>query len=448
MGDAGSGSGKLAPKFSPALAVQKHGTGPVLVSLRAGEGDGPWWLAIQRGFGPLYIEQVGFGVTVRQDQLERISLLLDGRVSLFGLTAAVDDLQLTFVVASNASIFDPTRWAVDLGGLAISSDLGGILLAGGPAQVRLGRQRPVRRHARGAVRRLRAVGVRRLRPGRRRRTALRVVLRLRRGQRADRRAACVLRHRHRRRPRDQPRRLSCRATCRSSTSTRSSRRSTRRRGRATTRWRSCSGCRDFFPMRRGSFWFAAGLSFTSFALVDGVVVVSVEVGDGVQIALLRPRSNGAAEAAVRARLDRARSRRALLDEGGRALGPGAADRQLVAALSGRPAHRRLRVRDLVRRAEPRPVRAHDRRLPPELPPRRLPGGAAARAAVAPRTVHLGQGRVVLRAHVRGRDGRRPARGLGRVRARHGRMSCSAPTASSTTTRSASRSRSTPASRPA
>ena len=33
--DSGSGSNKLAPSFSPALAVQKHGTGPVLVSLSA-----------------------------------------------------------------------------------------------------------------------------------------------------------------------------------------------------------------------------------------------------------------------------------------------------------------------------------------------------------------------------------------------------------------------------
>ena len=42
MGDTGSGANALAPAFSPALAVQKHGSGPILVSMRAGEGDGPW----------------------------------------------------------------------------------------------------------------------------------------------------------------------------------------------------------------------------------------------------------------------------------------------------------------------------------------------------------------------------------------------------------------------
>jgi large repetitive protein len=41
----------------------------------------------------------------------------------------------------------------------------------------------------------------------------------------------------------------------------------------------------YFPQVLGEFWFAAGVSFTSFALVDGVVVVSVEIGDGLQIAI-------------------------------------------------------------------------------------------------------------------------------------------------------------------
>jgi large repetitive protein len=131
VGDTGSGGNALAPAFSPALAVQKHQGGPVLVSLRAGEGDGPWWLSIQKGFGPLYVEQVGFGVTVRQDQLEKISVLFDGRISIAGLVAAVDDLQITFTVTSGASLFDASRWAVDLGGLAVNADISGVTLAGG-----------------------------------------------------------------------------------------------------------------------------------------------------------------------------------------------------------------------------------------------------------------------------------------------------------------------------
>ena len=46
------------------FTVQKHGSQQVHVSLRAGTGDGPWWIAIQKGFGPLYLEQIGFGATM------------------------------------------------------------------------------------------------------------------------------------------------------------------------------------------------------------------------------------------------------------------------------------------------------------------------------------------------------------------------------------------------
>lgn len=285
MSDTGSGQNRLAPSFSPALAVQKHGGGPVLVSLRAGDGDGPWWLVIQKGFGPIYIEQVGFGVTVRQDQLERISLLLDGRVSLFGLTAAVDDLQLTFVIASNASLFDPSRWAIDLGGLAISADMGGITLAGGLRKFGSGDnveyvgmllarfavyglsvyggygsavvdgQRFSAFFAFGAINGpiggppaffLTGIGgglginrdlifptdmsrfgefpfLKALDPGAQ--------------------------------PSDDP-------------------------------MAELARLRDIFPMARGQFWFAAGISFTCFALVDGIAVIAVKIGDGFELALL------------------------------------------------------------------------------------------------------------------------------------------------------------------
>src|SRR6185369_17621392 len=86
------------PAFSPALAIQKHDNGALAVTLSAGEGTGPWWIAIQKGFGPLYLEQVGFGVTMPQHKVESVSLVLDARLSLFGLTAAVDGLSITYFV--------------------------------------------------------------------------------------------------------------------------------------------------------------------------------------------------------------------------------------------------------------------------------------------------------------------------------------------------------------
>ena len=43
---------------------------------------------------------------------------------------------------------------------------------------------------------------------------------------------------------------------------------------------------QFFPPQPGHFWFAAGLSFTSFALVDGIAVIAVQFGDGFEFDLL------------------------------------------------------------------------------------------------------------------------------------------------------------------
>ena len=42
----------------------------------------------------------------------------------------------------------------------------------------------------------------------------------------------------------------------------------------------------YFPMEPGTFWFAAGLSFNSFALVDGIAVIAVQFGDGFEFNLL------------------------------------------------------------------------------------------------------------------------------------------------------------------
>ncbi|HEV7574746.1 MAG TPA: DUF6603 domain-containing protein, partial [Caldimonas sp.] len=285
LGDSGKGPSKLAPAFSPALAVQKHGGGPTLVGLRAGDGSGPWWLAIQRGFGPLYIEQVGFGVGTENDQLKSISVLLDGRVSLFGLTAAVDDLQLSFVVASNADVFDPSRWAVDLAGLAFNADMAGLTLQGGLRKfgsgdttqyvgMLMGRfavyglsvfggygqgivngEKFASFFAFGAVNGPiggppaffltgigGGLGINRL---------LVLPSELSRFDQYPLIKALDPSAK----PSDDP-------------------------------MAELISLGDTFPIARGSFWFAAGLSFTSFALVDGVVVVSIEVGDGLEIALL------------------------------------------------------------------------------------------------------------------------------------------------------------------
>ncbi|GIK95841.1 MAG: hypothetical protein BroJett029_00500 [Alphaproteobacteria bacterium] len=285
VADAGTGPETLAPAFSPALAIQKHGSGPVLVSLRAGEGDGPWWLAIQKGFGPIYIEQVGFDTTETDQQLVDISVLLDARVSIAGLTAAVDDLKLTFVVASDASPFDPGRWSVDLAGLAVEADMGGVVLAGGLRKFGSGENVE---YIGMLLARFAAYGLS-IYGG--------YGTKVENGERFSAFFAFGAINGPIGGPpaffltgigggiginRDLifPSELD-------------------RFGdfpfiKALDPAAQPSGdplgelvaLRDIFPMKRGDFWFAAGISFNSFALVDGIAVISVRIGDGFELALL------------------------------------------------------------------------------------------------------------------------------------------------------------------
>jgi hypothetical protein len=277
------------PAFSPALAIQKHANGPVAVSLRAGDPPGPWWIAIQKGFGPLYLEQIGFDARMPAGRIERVSVLMDGSVSMFGLTCAVDDLQITYFTG-DGDFFNAQNWKVDLAGLAVSANMGGVTIAGGLLKqvtnpgtateqieylgMLLGRfavygltiyggygegrdesnQKFVAFFAIGAVNGpiggppaffLTGIGggfgINRL---------MRVPTDLSNFG-------------------DYPliQALDIAATP----------------SDPMTQLRALGG---YFPMKKGTFWFAAGLSFNSFALVDGIAVVGVQIGDGLDINLL------------------------------------------------------------------------------------------------------------------------------------------------------------------
>jgi hypothetical protein len=272
------------PAFSPALAIQKHDNGALAVTLSAGEGTGPWWIAIQKGFGPLYLEQVGFGVTNPAGRVERISLLMDGSVSLFGLTCAVDDLEITYIVA-NGALFDPNSWAVDLAGLAVSANMAGVSLTGGllkqsgPQGVEYlgmllgrfavygltvyggyGEGKDAQNNKFTAFFAIGAVNGPIGGPpaffltgigggfGINRKLVLPADL-AKFGEYPLIQALDIAA-----KPSDPMALL-------------------RQLG-------------NYFPMNKGTFWFAAGLSFNSFALVDGIAVVGVQVGDGLDINLL------------------------------------------------------------------------------------------------------------------------------------------------------------------
>ena len=128
LSDAGRGSANNRPAFSPGVAVQARAGGSIGVSVRAGPPPGPWWLVIQRQLGPLYLEQIGFDARSTGGTITRLQLLFDGKVSIFGMTAAVDQLSLTW---NGGDAFKATSWKADLNGLAISADMAGLTLAGG-----------------------------------------------------------------------------------------------------------------------------------------------------------------------------------------------------------------------------------------------------------------------------------------------------------------------------
>ena len=128
--DTTGGDGEpLAATFSPSLTLVTPPSGTPVVLFRAGPGDGPWWIPVQRAFGPLYVDQIGVGRTVdARGDVQTVSLILDGGASLAGLTVAVDDLS---VILPIDTIDRPATWTLDLAGLAIGYEGSGVRIAGG-----------------------------------------------------------------------------------------------------------------------------------------------------------------------------------------------------------------------------------------------------------------------------------------------------------------------------
>ncbi len=284
LGDSSSGSNRLAPAFSPALAIQKH-DGAATISLSAGEGDGPWWLSIQKGFGPLYVEQVGFGVTFKLDQVETISVLFDGRVSIAGLVAAVDDLQLTFTVTSGADLFDAKNWKADLAGLAVSADISGVTLAGGLRKF-------------GAEPNIEYVGMLMARVAT---YGISIYGGYGSGVTDGQRFTAFFAFGAVTGPIGGPPAffvtgigggfgINRDLVFPASLSTFADFVMIKALDPAATAnpnpMQELVSVRNTFPMRRGRFWFAAGISFTCFALVDGIAIVAVSFGEGFELTLL------------------------------------------------------------------------------------------------------------------------------------------------------------------
>ena len=271
--------GGAATAFSPALSVQTADAG-VVVRFRAGPGDGPWWLPVQRAFGPVYLEQLGLDVDYAADgaSMQAISLLVDGRLSLAGLVLAVDDLTIT-------ASFDPTlSWTVGMAGLGISSDISGVQISGAL------RKRPVTGDYAGMLTvrvgawALAVYGAYGVRP-----------------DPAGGELTSMFVYGALNAPLGGPpaffvtgiaaggginRRLVLPAQIDNLGSYPLIRALNRGAPMPPDPIRALDALEAVFPPEPGRFWLAAGLSFTSFALVDGVVIATLELGDGFEVGLL------------------------------------------------------------------------------------------------------------------------------------------------------------------
>jgi hypothetical protein len=379
MSDVGSSQREQPARLQPLAGAPEATRAPgqdVQVGLRAGDPPGPWWIVIQRQLGPLYVDRIGLGTVEAGGRVTEISLLFNGQLSMFGMTAAVDRLSITW---RGGDVLAISSWSVDLMGLAISADLGGLMLAGGLLKIGRRDEHGLRRDAHGPVRGLRPVGLRRLHartgPTRASSSSGRST-----GRSAGRRrssspasAAGWASTADWSSPRTSP----------SSGPSRSSRPSTpgrrppertdgraapARRASSRTRWATSGSPRaSRSPASRSSTGWPSSRSPSATAWRS-----TCWAWPGWRC----PRPGCGAG------VDRAGPARALLHARGRLHDQGPAHRQLVAAHGEHPAHGRLRLRDLVEGAAGGAVRPHHGGLPPELPPRGLPRRAAAGDHVA------------------------------------------------------------------
>lgn len=125
---AGAEKEPLNPSFGLALAYVDR----LDVELTNKGPDGVAWFPIQATFGPVHVQQVG----VRWDDAAgppgpRLTVLVDGGVSLSGLAVGLDDLSITIPVRNPLAL---GQWQLGLKGLAIAYEGGGVRIAGGLRQ--------------------------------------------------------------------------------------------------------------------------------------------------------------------------------------------------------------------------------------------------------------------------------------------------------------------------
>lgn len=121
-GGSGGGDSKAVSPEADVLVGYREGKG---FYLEIGGQKGALWITVQKQFGPIYIEQIGVK-TFEGDK--KVGLLLDGGVKVSSLAVQVDDLTLMIPITK---LGDASQWGIDLAGLAVALEAGPVKLSGG-----------------------------------------------------------------------------------------------------------------------------------------------------------------------------------------------------------------------------------------------------------------------------------------------------------------------------
>jgi len=116
-----------APSAAPAVDLLVGARGGQAI-IRVQGGTTPFWLDVERTFGPLEIRRLGMQPFSVSGPGPGLAMLIDGGVKVDGLTVEVDGLSISFALRD---VLNPTTWQLDLSGLALSFTKGGFAIAGG-----------------------------------------------------------------------------------------------------------------------------------------------------------------------------------------------------------------------------------------------------------------------------------------------------------------------------
>ncbi|MCW3848869.1 hypothetical protein OF829_16655 [Sphingomonas sp. LB-2] len=128
----GSGGGDteaVNPAFSASIAGMSHPGGPVTLDVQLHSNLGPGnqvWIPVQQSFGPLHCQRVGLAWPTPNPDC-RLGVMFDGEVTLSVLDIALQGLSIGIPLGSPGTL---SSYSLDLKGLGISADTGPVSVSG------------------------------------------------------------------------------------------------------------------------------------------------------------------------------------------------------------------------------------------------------------------------------------------------------------------------------